>query len=106
MKYPRKHIDRAVNGGDSGYAFKTLWQEATNALLGSMDVIKTAIAGKQKTEQLHDLYDIKGRQDWSIDYINATKSNSTGSSILFVLVVCAVIGGLIILAIKKPQGTK
>ncbi len=102
MTYPARHINHA-DGDKSGYAFKTLWQEATNAFLGSMDMIKSAIAGAQKTEQLHDLYDIKGRQDWSIEMINATKPNNTGSNILFAIVVLTVLAAITVVAVNYKK---
>lgn len=105
MKYPRKHINRAdgnSSGGNGGYAFKTLWQEATNAFISNMEVIKAGILGKQRTDQLRDLYDIKGRQDWSISYINQTKGSSM-PSILFALVVIALIVAVIFIAVKQKK---
>ena len=108
-----KHIDKAdgaaiasMMSGSSGegpYAFKTLWQEITNGISAIGNTIINGLQVTEKTDQLHDLYDVKGRQDWSVDVLNATKPNNTGSNILFVIVICVALGALVYVAINKQK---
>ena len=101
MKYPHKHISRA-DGGEGGYAFKTLWQEITNGISAIGNTVVNGLQVTEKTKQLHDLYDIKGRQDWSIDVLNTTKPNNS-SSIIFAFVAVAVLAIVAFIAIKNQK---
>lgn len=111
MLYPKKHINRAdganastlADAVEGPYAFKTLWQELTNTVGVVGNTIINGIQVTEKTQQMKDLYDIKGRQDWSLDYIEATKSNNTGTTAIFALVIAAALGALIYVAVKKQS---
>lgn len=91
-----------AGSGEGTYAFKTLWQEITNGISSIGNTIVNGLQVTEKTEQLHDLYDIKGRQDWSLEYIEKTKGNSI-TTILFAIIVLALIIGVIILAVNKQK---
>ena len=102
MIYPHKHINRADGGDSSPYAFGTLWQEITNGISSIGNTIVNGLQVTEKTKQLHDLYDIKGRQDWSVDVLNTTKPNN-GSSIILAFVAVAVLATVAFVAIKNQK---
>lgn len=101
MKYPHKHINRA-DGGEGGYAFNTLWQEITNGISSIGNTIVNGLQVTEKTKQLQDLYDIKGRQDWSIDVLKTTKP-SNSNSIILAFVAVAVLATVAFIAIKNQK---
>ena len=60
----------------TGYEFGTLWQEITNAVGIVGNTIVNGLQVTEKTEQLHDYYDIQGRLDWSTNILSKKQSNT------------------------------
>lgn len=76
----------------TGYEFGTLWQEITNAVGIVGNTIVNGLQVTEKTEQLHDYYNIQGRLDWSTNVLSNKQSN-TG----FYIIGAAFIFGMVFL---------
>lgn len=85
---------------DSGYAFKTLWQEITNGIGEVGKTITDGLQVTEKTEQLNDYEDILGRLNWSEKVIGNKQSN-TGFYIIGSAILLAIVGLIIYIVIKK-----
>lgn len=101
MILPKKHINHADGGNSSPYTFGTLWQEITNGISSFGNTIVNGLQVTEKTEQLRDLYDIKGRQDWSVQVLETTKPNNTPGTFIMGTVVIAIIIVLVVIAVKQ-----
>lgn len=101
MKEDKKNIVK-LDKADSGYAFGTLWQEATNAMGNLFSSITNWTATRQKTQQLYDYENIQGRLNWSESVLKDKQSN-TGFYIIGGLLLIGLLGGIIYLGAKKKK---
>lgn len=78
----------SMGGGDSGYAFKTLWQEITRAVGYAMTAMTDSIGLKEAGKTNRKLISETGMTDRQQNLLDSSKGSST-----IPIMVC-VIGGI------------
>ena len=85
-------------GGDSGYAFKTLWQEITRTVGYAMTAMSDSIGLKEAGKTNRKLISETGMTDRQKNLLDSTKGSST-----IPIMVCAIAGACLIIYLLKGK---
>lgn len=85
-------------GGDSGYAFKTLWQEITRAVGYAMTAMTDSIGLQESGKTNRKLISEEGMTDRQKNLLDSTKGSST-----IPIMVCAIAGACLIIYLLKGK---
>ena len=105
LKHRLNRADGESMGGE-GYAFGTLWQEATNAVGHVVNGVVNGLQVTERTKQLKEYYGLK-RQEENHAFLQSVSSggrNSSDIGFYFVVILfIAVLAGGLWFAFKKAK---